>query len=157
MLTRLGPLALGIAIAGCGPETDAGAVETARRPAEPMTRAAYAEERARVADSVIAATGTPEQLVRELGTGYQVGSSDLADSLSFLVRSGDCYDAGRRTDEYLAGAVTFVVDSAGPQIARTRWTSAAGNVVAACLGLAAKEWKLTSGARSVVQLPLRPR
>jgi hypothetical protein len=100
------------------------------------------------ADSVLNASSNSKTVAQKLGKGYDVGSTRLRDTLALLVAGNkdECFKAGRNTDPYLAGTVSFFVNMGviGSDIVRiqeSKWTSAAGNIVDACLNKAAQSWK----------------
>jgi hypothetical protein len=118
------------------------------------------------ADSVLNTSSNAKSVADKLGKGYGVGSTRLRDTLAVLVASGkdECFKAGRSTDPYLAGTVSFFVNMGviGSDIVRiqeSKWTSAAGNIVDACLNKAAQSWKFdgTFGkpAAYIVQVQFR--
>jgi hypothetical protein len=118
------------------------------------------------ADSVLNTSSNAKSVADKLGKGYGVGSTRLRDTLAVLVASGkdECFKAGRNTDPYLAGTVSFFVNMGviGSDIVRiqeSKWTSAAGNIVDACLNKAAQSWKFdgTFGkpAAYIVQVQFR--
>lgn len=109
----------------------------------------YRERQRVIADSVLAAARPVEKIVEQLGTGYAVGSDALRDTLTSLAQNADCFSSGRNTDPYLAGVVNIVarMTAAGTDLVRiqtvnTRWSSAAGDMVNACLNAEMKKWKL---------------
>jgi len=111
----------------------------------------YRERQQVIADSVLAAARPVEKIVEQLGTGYAVGSDALRDTVTTLAQNSDCFSSGRNTDPYLAGVVNIVarMTAAGTDLVRvqtvnTRWTSAAGDMVNACLNAEMKKWRLDS-------------
>jgi hypothetical protein len=109
----------------------------------------YRQRQQVIADSVLDAARPVEKVVEQLGTGYAVGSERLRDTVTTLAENTDCYSNGRNTDPYLAGVVNIVArmtaagtDLVRVQTANTRWTSAAGDLVNACLNSEMKKWKL---------------
>lgn len=105
----------------------------------------FRAQQQRFADSVINATMTTKGVVAKLGKDYYVGSVKLRDSLAILVEKSGCYFQGRQADPYLAGTASFfvfmsVIGSNVVRVQEAQWTSAAGNIVTACLNLAAKNW-----------------
>jgi hypothetical protein len=73
----------------------------------------------------------------------------LRDTLASLANGSGCFQTGRKTDPYLAGTVsifahmaTIGVDLIQVQRSGTTWTSAAGDLVNACLDTEMKNWKL---------------
>jgi hypothetical protein len=127
----------------------------------------YRQRQQVIADSVLGAARPVEKIVEQLGTGYAVGSEGLRDTVTALTENTDCFSNGRNTDPYLAGVVNIVArmtaagtDLVRVQAATTRWTSAAGDLVNACLNSAMKKWRL--GARYgtpagyIVQVRFKP-
>jgi hypothetical protein len=112
----------------------------------------YRERQQALADSVLAAARPVEKVVEELGDAYSVSPAPLRDTIVALTDRTTCFEAGRSSDPYLAGTVNIIarMTPAGSDLVRvlaanTRWTSAAGDVVNACLNSEMKKWKL--GAR----------
>ncbi len=106
----------------------------------------YRKRQNQIADSMLNATSSAKQLVDKLGKGYAVGSTRLRDTVAMLASKTDCFQIGRKTDPYLAGTVSVwvnmnVVGSDVVQVQTSDWTSAAGNLVVACLGQHTKDWK----------------
>ncbi len=104
--------------------------------------------------------------MEQLGEPYTVGSDALRDTIATLAESTNCFEVGRNTDPYLAGTVNIMarMTPAGTDLVRvlaanTRWTSAAGDLVNACLNSAMKKWKLAARygtpAGYVVQVQFR--
>lgn len=152
MLSRAACLALVVAmstaVAACGggdskepPAANAG-------PSPNVSPDEYRAAQKRYADSVLNAASTAQDYVKKAGGDYAVGSVRMRDSLAVLSSKSGCYLKGRESDPYLAGTVSFYVfmSVVGSNVVRvqedaTTWTSAAGNIVNACLNLAAKDWK----------------
>lgn len=141
-------VALGTVVAaGCGDQPDAVASETRGSVRAPrMTTNDYKAARAKAADSLLKSTKPTGQVVKDLGTEYLEAPPALRDSLAVLSAKAGCFATGRGADPFLAGTAQFFVytSSAGSEIVRVEkssWTSEAGNVVNACLNLAAKDWK----------------
>ena len=119
--------------------------------AEPDENKAALDYRTRqqgFADSVLNASSSAKTVAEKLGKGYGVGSTRLRDTVALLVAGSkeDCFKAGHNTDPYLAGTVSFFVNIGviGSDIVRvqdSKWTSAAGNIVDACLNKQAQSWK----------------
>jgi hypothetical protein len=108
----------------------------------------YRKRQQAFADSVLNASSNSKTVADKLGKGYGVGSTRLRDTLALLVAGNkdECFKAGRSTDPYLAGTVSFFVNMGviGSDIVRvqeSKWTSAAGNIVDACFNKAAQSWK----------------
>lgn len=108
----------------------------------------YRKKQQAFADSVLNGTGSTKSLVEKLGKGYSVGSTRLRDTVAMLAgdKKEDCFGVGRKVDPYLAGTVSFwvnigVIGSDVVRVQESKWTSAAGNQVDACLNQAAKAWK----------------
>lgn len=98
------------------------------------------------ADSVLLATGRANDLVQKLGKGYAVGSVRLRDTVAMLAGKTTCFPTARKTDPYLAGTVSVfvnisVVGSDVVRVQESKWTSAAGNIVDACLNEESRKWK----------------
>jgi hypothetical protein len=109
----------------------------------------YRQRQQVIADSVLAAARPVEKIVEQLGTGYAVGPDALRDTITTLAQHASCFGNGRNTDPYLAGVVNIVArmtatgtDLVRVQTINTRWTSAAGDLVNACLNSEMKKWKL---------------
>ena len=137
----------GLVCAACGREDDASASEvpTRKAAAARMTKEAYTTSRRVYADSVLRAAKSAPEVAREIGQEVHVAPARMTDSLTALSGSTDCFVVGRNVDPYLAGTVNFAVymsaiGSSLIQVNQSNWTSAAGNVVNACLNLRAKEW-----------------
>ena len=110
---------------------------------------AYRKRQQEFADSVINASKPALKVVEQLGKGYAVGPIALRDTLASLAEHSGCFKTGRQTDPYLAGTVsifahmaTIGVDLIQVQRSGTTWTSAAGDLVNACLDTQMKDWKL---------------
>ncbi len=108
----------------------------------------YRKRQQAYADSVLNASSSSKTVAEKLGKGYGVGSTRLRDTLALLVAANkdECFKAGRNTDPYLAGTVSFfvnmgVIGSDLVRVQESKWTSAAGNIVDACLNKAAQSWK----------------
>jgi hypothetical protein len=108
----------------------------------------YRKRQQAFADSVLNTASNAKTVADKLGKGYSVGSTRLRDTLAVLVAGNkdECFKAGRSTDPYLAGTASFLVNMGviGSDIVRvqeSKWTSAAGNIVDACLNKAAQAWK----------------
>ena len=108
----------------------------------------YRKRQQAFADSVLNASSSSKTVAEKLGKGYGVGSTRLRDTLALLVvaNKDECFKAGRNTDPYLAGTVSFfvnmgVIGSDLVRVQESKWTSAAGNIVDACLNKAAQSWK----------------
>ena len=108
----------------------------------------YRKRQAAYADSVLNQSAPAKAVVEKLGKGYAVGDTRLRDTVATLAadKKADCFAVGRKTDPYLAGTVSFFVNMSvvGSDVVRVQqsdWTSAAGNIVDACLNEAAKAWK----------------
>jgi hypothetical protein len=108
----------------------------------------YRKKQRAFADSVLNVTGSAKALVEKLGKGYAIGSIRLRDTVAMLAadKKADCFAVGRKVDPYLAGTVSFwvnisVIGSDIVRVQESKWTSAAGNTVDACLNSAAKDWK----------------
>jgi hypothetical protein len=104
-----------------------------------------------IADSLLAAARPVDKVVEQLGQSYAVGPDALRDTIVALAEKSSCFAAGRTTDPYLAGAVNIMarMTTTGTDLVRvlvsnTRWTSAAGDLVNACLNTEMKKWKLAA-------------
>src|ERR1035437_8348996 len=139
------------ALTACGggdkAKDDASAKPTT--PANALSPAEYRKRPQAFADSVINASKPALKVVEQLGKGYAVGSISLRDTLASLANGSGCFQTGRKTDPYLAGTVslfahmaTIGVDLIQVQRSGTSWTSAAGDLVNACLDTEIKNWKL---------------
>jgi hypothetical protein len=132
-------------VAACGSERHAAAEEASERPPARVTREEYGKSRAVYADSVLRTAKPASEVVKDFGAEYLEATPRMVDSLTTLSSLTDCFETGRRLDPYLAGTVSYSVymSSVGStliQIQQSKWTSLAGNVVNACLNLAAREW-----------------
>lgn len=111
---------------------------------------AYRKKQQAYADSVLNKASSAKQIVDKLGgKNYDVGSVRLRDTLAVLASKADCHAAGRKSDPWLAGTVSFytfmsVVGTNVIRVQESQWTSAAGKAVDDCLNAAAKTWKLDS-------------
>ena len=117
-------------------------------PDENKSALEYRKRQQAYADSVLNASSSSKTVAEKLGKGYGVGSTRLRDTLALLVAANkdDCFKAGRITDPYLAGTVSIfvnmgVIGSDLVRVQESKWTSAAGNIVDACLNKAAQSWK----------------
>jgi hypothetical protein len=139
-----------IVLAACGGDKtkdDAAAI----KPVDPnaISPDQYRKRQQAFADSVLNTTKPASKVASDLGKGYAVGSVALRDTLASLASNTDCFTIGRNTDPYLAGTVSIFahmavigVDLIQVQESGTKWTSAAGNLVNACLSTEMKKWKL---------------
>jgi hypothetical protein len=144
------------------------------KPKEPVTDEAtikkandeYKKKQVAYADSVIRSVSPARDVVKRLGSKYDVGSMRLRDSVAALANSpaNGCLARGREKDPYLGGGLTFWVNIgvAGSDVVRiqeSKWTSQAGQLVDDCLNEAARKWKFdaTFGkpAAYIVQVELR--
>src|ERR1039458_2361472 len=135
-----------VAIGACGGDKKKDDAPADAKAAAPQSADAYRKQQIAFADSVLNTVAAPATVAQRLGKGYEVGSTRLRDTLATIAASTDCFPSARKTDPYLAGTVTFYVnisiigsDRRGPE--DTKWTSAAGNIVDACLNGQAKQWK----------------
>lgn len=143
--TALAALIMGAA--ACGGDKEKGTEAKAAPP--PVSPDDYRKKQQAYAESVFTATGSARDVATKLGKGVDVGSIRMRDTVATLAVKSDCLSQGRQADPYLAGTVTFklfmsVAGSTSIVVLRdeSKWTSQAGNVVNACLDLAAKNWKL---------------
>jgi hypothetical protein len=143
-------IALGGVLAACGNDKakDDAAPTDDRKLAE-ASPDAYRKKQQAFADSVLNTSKPVKEVVQQLGKGYEVGPVALRDTLASLAQNTKCFQAGRDKDPYLAGTVSLFahmavigVDLIQVQISGTKWTSAAGELVNACLDSEAKNWKL---------------
>ncbi|MGH7656283.1 MAG: hypothetical protein ACREN6_16650 [Gemmatimonadaceae bacterium] len=109
----------------------------------------YRQRQQAIADSLLASARPVEKIVDELGQTYAVSPDALRDTIVALAQGTSCFEAGRNTDPYLAGIVNIMarMTPAGTDMVRvlvtnTRWTSAAGDLVNACLNTEMRQWKL---------------
>jgi len=136
-----------VALAACGSDKQKDDVESGNpKAAVPQSPDEYRKQQAAFADSVLNTASAPAAVAKRLGKGYDVGSTRLRDTLALIAQKSDCFATARKTDPYLAGTVSFYVnisvigsDIVGVQ--ESKWTSAAGNIVDACLNAQAKSWK----------------
>jgi hypothetical protein len=137
------------ALAACGGE-DKKKDDDAEKPpvSQSLSPEQYRKAQEQFADSILNATSSAKAVADKMGKGYAVGTTRLRDTVAFLAgKKTDCFQIGRKTDPYLAGTVNFwinmnVVGSDVVQVLQpSNWTSAAGNLVDACLGQQAKDWK----------------
>jgi hypothetical protein len=138
-----------IALAACGGDKTKDDAASAKPGAPTETPDQYRKRQQAFADSVLNTTKPASKVAADLGKGYAVGSIALRDTLAALASSTGCYKTGRNTDPYLAGTVSIFahmavigVDLIQVQESGTKWTSAAGNLVNACLSTEMKKWKL---------------
>ena len=145
-------LGLVFAVVACGGDSkkkdDAADPAVSKTAAAPMSPDDYRKKQQAFADSVLNTTSSAKALVEKLGKGYDIGSTRLRDTVAMLAadKKADCFGVGRKTDPYLAGTVSFwvninVVGSDVVRVQESKWTSAAGNFVDACLNQSAKEWR----------------
>jgi hypothetical protein len=135
-------------LAACGDKSkDDAAVPPAMAAAESPDQ--YRKRQQAFADSVLNAAKPVGKVVEQLGKGYVIGPVALRDTLASLAQNTNCFKTGRNTDPYLAGTVSIFahmavigVDLIQVQRADTKWTSAAGELVNACLETEMKKWKL---------------
>jgi len=143
-------IAVGGMLAACGSEKakdDAGpAIDPNLAETSPD---AYRKKQQEFADSVLNTAKPVKQVVEQLGKGYEVGPVALRDTIASLAQNTKCFQAGRDKDPYLAGTVSIFahmavigVDLMQVQVSGTKWTSAAGELVNACLDGEMKNWKL---------------
>ena len=109
----------------------------------------YRQRQQAIADSLLASARPVEKVVEELGQSYTVSPDAMRDTIVALAQGTNCFEAGRNTDPYLAGIVNIMarMTPAGTDLMRvlaanTRWTSAAGDLVNACLNTEMRRWKL---------------
>ena len=126
----------------------------------------YRKRQQAFADSVLNTAKPASKVAEQLGKGYAVGSVALRDTIASLAQNTNCFKTGRDTDPYLAGTVSIFahmavigVDLIQVQQSGTKWTSAAGDLVNACLDTEAKKWKLDmrygKPAAYIVQIQFR--
>lgn len=109
----------------------------------------YRQRQQAIADSLLASARPVEKIVEELGESYSVPPGAMRDTIVALAQGTNCFEAGRNTDPYLAGIVNIMArmtpagtDLVRVLVANTRWTSAAGDLVNACLNTEMRRWKL---------------
>jgi hypothetical protein len=155
-----------LTIAACGRDRPSEAADPPGASSAAISPDQYRARQKAIADSVLAEARPVEQVVEQLGEPYTVGSDALRDTLTTLAENTNCFEAGRNTDPYLAGTVNIMArmtpdgtDLVRVLAANTRWTSAAGDLVNACLNTEMKKWKLAAryGAPAgyVVQVQFR--
>lgn len=139
-----------LALAACsGDKTkDDANDDTAKAALNPNVSVAdYQKRQAAFADSVLNSAAPAKDVAIKLGKGYDVGSLHLRDSVAFLAgQKSKCFQLGRDTDPYLAGTISMfvhmsVIGSDVVRVQESKWTSAAGNLVDACLNKEAQKWK----------------
>lgn len=139
-----------MSLAACGGEKtkDDATSATAANP-NAISPDQYRKRQQAFADSVLGASRPVAKVVEQLGKGYAIGSVALRDTIASLAQESGCFKTGRQTDPYLAGTVSIFahmavigVDLIQVQRSDTKWTSAAGELVNACLDTEAKKWKL---------------
>jgi hypothetical protein len=141
-----------LALAACGggdkSKDDDTAAAQAKIRASALSPEDYRIKQKAFADSVLNTASPTKSIVERLGKGYDVGSIRLRDTVAMLAadKKSDCFGVGRKTDPYLAGTVTFLINinligSDLVQVQESNWTSPAGNTVVACLNQLAKDWK----------------
>ena len=134
------------AVGACGSDSTKDEAEKARNP-NAVSPDEYRKRQQAFADSVLNNAAPASKLVEKLGKGYAVGSVALRDTIGALARASNCYQQGRDKDPYLAGTVSVFAHMAVIgvdliQVQDKNWTSAAGDLVDACLNSAMKNWKL---------------
>jgi hypothetical protein len=137
-------LILAAACSGDKPKDDADAANPAKAAVSPEQ---YRKSQQAFADSVFNSTKPAAQVAQSLGKGYAVGPVALRDTIASLAVASNCFKTGRTTDPYLQGTVSVFAHMAVigvdlVQVQESKWTSAAGDLVNACLNLAMKNWKL---------------
>lgn len=153
-----------VALGACGGDKQKDDASANPKAAVAQSADEYRKQQASFADSVLNTAAPPAVVAKKAGKGYEVGSTRLRDTLQFITSKSDCFPTARQTDPYLAGTVSFFVnmsvigsDIVGVQ--ESKWTSAAGNIVDACLNGQAKKWKFdgTFGkpATYVIQVQFR--
>lgn len=137
-----------ITLAACGDKSKDDAQPKPPSPAA-MSPDDYRKRQQAFADSVLGASKPVSKVVEQLGKGYAIGPVALRDTLASLAQNTNCFKTGRDTDPYLAGTVSIFahmavigVDLIQVQRSDTKWTSAAGELVNACLETEMKKWKL---------------
>lgn len=138
-----------VTLAACGHDRRSDASDPRDGTSAAISPDQYRQRQSAIADSVLAAARPVEKVVEELGQDYTVGPDALRDTIVALAERSDCFEAGRTTDPYLAGTVNIMarMTPAGTDLVRvltanTRWTSAAGDLVDACLNTEMRRWKL---------------
>ncbi len=137
------------ALAACGGDKTKDDASTASANPDAVSPDQYRKRQQAFADSVLNAAKPASKVVEQLGKGYAVGPVALRDTIATLAEGSNCFKTGRNTDPYLAGTVSIFahmavigVDLIQVQTSDTKWTSAAGDLVNACLDVAMKNWKL---------------
>jgi hypothetical protein len=138
-----------IALAACGGDKKKDDASAAGPNPDGVSPDQYRKRQQAFADSVLNAAKPASKVVEQLGKGYAVGPVALRDTIAVLAQGSNCFKTGRDTDPYLAGTVSIFahmavigVDLIQVQRSDTKWTSAAGDLVNACLDVAMKNWKL---------------
>ncbi len=135
-----------LALAACGGRDKPKTEEETKAAA--VSPEAYRQKQVAFADSVLNRTSSAKIVAEKLGKGYDVGSVRLRDTLSVLAGAKtQCFQNARKADPYLAGTVSFfihmnITGSDVVHVQESQWTSAAGNIVDACLNEASRAWKL---------------
>lgn len=136
-------------LAACGDKSKDDAAPQPPAPVATISPDDYRKKQQAFADSVLNASKPVAKVVEQLGKGYAVGPVALRDTLASLAQNTNCFKTGRNTDPYLAGTVSIFahmavigVDLIQVQRSDTKWTSAAGELVNACLETEMKNWKL---------------
>lgn len=138
-----------VTLAACGRDRPSDTADPRDGTSTAISPDQYRQRQKVIADSVLAAARPVDKVVEDLGQDYTVGPGALRDTIVALAVRSDCFEAGRNTDPYLAGTVNIIarMTPAGTDLVRvltanTRWTSAAGDLVDACLNTEMRRWKL---------------
>ncbi|MBA4070591.1 MAG: hypothetical protein C0497_01970 [Gemmatimonas sp.] len=157
-LTRLTTLSLlaALSLAACGgekvqPEGESTDVSLTPEQREAKSVEEYQKRQASFADSVLGNARSVTDVAKSYGTGVEVGSVQMRDSLmKYVAATPQCFKNARDMDPYLAGTVTFyihmsVVGSDVVRVQTSEWTSQAGTVADKCFNDAATNWKFPMG------------
>ncbi len=136
----------GLALAACGSDAKKDDAAKANNP-NAVSPDQYRKRQQAFADSVLNVAAPASKIAEKLGKGYAVGSVQLRDTIAALAVKSNCFAKGRANDPYLAGTVSIFAHMAVIgvdliQVQDKQWTSAAGDLVDACLNAAMKDWKL---------------
>ena len=138
-----------LVLAACGRDGQSEAADPPDRTPAALSPDQYRQRQQGIADSLLATARPVEKVVEALGQSYAVGPDALRDTIAALAQGTSCFETGRNTDPYLAGTVNIMARMTpdGTNLVRvlaanTRWTSAAGDLVDACLNTEMRRWKL---------------
>ncbi|MFI5232832.1 MAG: hypothetical protein ACHQSE_10015 [Gemmatimonadales bacterium] len=138
-----------VAIVACGRDRSGDTADPPDQRSTALSPEQYRQRQQAIAESLLASSRPVEKVVEELGQSYAIGPDALRDTIVALAQGTTCFEAGRNTDPYLAGTVNIMArmtptgtDLVRVLAAHTRWTSAAGDLVNACLNTEMRRWKL---------------